>query len=132
MNTRIWFKRMLKYGGIPLAAALALYLIWGGSNGWGGGEICAGIGLILMGASMAYIRQTDIIADRNVMQRVKAEYPAESQPQVLEAYNHLKTKELEYLFLKVLDDAQGDVDAVRKFTSLAESVGWKAFLENRW
>ena len=43
-----------------------------------------------------------------------------------------RTKELEGLFLKILDDARGDVEQVKKLAALAESVGWKAFLENKW
>jgi hypothetical protein len=41
-------------------------------------------------------------------------------------------KELEYLFAKVLDDAKGDMREVKKLAAVAESIGWKAFLENRW
>ncbi len=49
-----------------------------------------------------------------------------------ELYDQLKAKELEYLFQKVLDDAHGNLDEARKLTGLAESIGWKAFLETRW
>jgi hypothetical protein len=81
---------------------------------------------------MGYIRRVDVNADRNMVKRIRAEYPSESQPQVFEIYNHLKTKELEHLFSKVLDDAKGDLNQVKKLAGIAENVGWKAFLENHW
>jgi hypothetical protein len=74
----------------------------------------------------------EIKAEANVTRRVKAEYSAELQPQVFEIYEHLKLKELEGLFLKILDDSHGDVKKVRELVNLAENVGWKAFIENHW
>ena len=132
MYTSIQSKRLLKYAGIPIVIALVLYLIWDGSNGLGTGEILAGICLVLFIGAMTYLRQSDITADRDIAQRIKAEYSTESQPQVFEIYNHLKTKEIEYLFSKVLDEAKGDVKEVKKLAGIAESVGWKSFLENHW
>ena len=81
---------------------------------------------------MFYYRQLDIKADREIAQRIKAEFPPESQSEVSDIYYGLKMKELEYLFVKVLDDAKGDMRQVRKLAALAQSIGWKAFLENRW
>jgi len=74
----------------------------------------------------------EIKAEANVTRRIKAEYSAELQPQVFEIYERLKLKELEGLFLKILDDSRGDVKKVRELASLVESVGWKAFIENHW
>ena len=132
MNNSIWSRRLLKYVGFPLVAVLVLYIIWDGSNGWGGAEIFTGIGLLLVAGAMIYLKQLENISEKNIAQRIRAEYPSESQPQVFKIYEHLKTKELEGLFLKMLDDAHGDLNEVKKFASIAESVGWKAFLENRW
>jgi hypothetical protein len=132
MSNSLWSKRLLRYGGIALVIAVLLYLVWVGSNGWDFSTICAGVGLVLFVAAMIYLKQMDIKADRNIAQRIRAEYSSESQPQVFEIYDHLKTRELEYLFLKVLDDAKGNLNEVKKLAALAESIGWKAFLENRW
>jgi hypothetical protein len=79
-----------------------------------------------------YLRRVEIKAEANVTRRIKAEYSAELQPQVFEIYERLKLKELEGLFLKILDDSRGDVKKVRELASLVESVGWKAFIENHW
>lgn len=38
-----------------------------------------------------------------------AEYPAESQQHVREIYEHMKLKEMEGNFQKILDDTKGDV-----------------------
>ena len=81
---------------------------------------------------MLYLRRVEIKAEANVTRRIKAEYSAEIQPQVFEIYERLKLKELEGLFLKILDDSRGDVKKVRELASLVESVGWKAFIENHW
>lgn len=132
MNINAWSKRLLRVIGIPLAIVLVLYLIWSGLNGWGSSDIVAGIGLVLVAGAMIYYKQLEIKADGNVAQRIRTEYSSEVQPQVFEIYQHLKTKELEYLFSKVLDDAKGDLNKVKKLAGLAESIGWKAFLENRW
>lgn len=87
---------------------------------------------MLFAAVMLYFRQLDVKADREIAQRIKAEFSAESQAEVSDIYYGLKVKELEYLFGKVLDDAHGDIGEVRKLAALAQSIGWKAFLENRW
>jgi len=76
-------------------------------NGWGGGGICAGIGLILVAGAMIYLKRLENISERNIDQRIKAEFSPEAQPQVLKIYEHLKIKELEGLFVKILDDAKG-------------------------
>jgi hypothetical protein len=132
MNTNIWSKIILRYGGIALIIAVVLYIGWIGWNGWVTSSICAGIGLVLFAAAVFYYRQLDVKADREIAQRIKNEFPVESQSEVFGLYHGLKMKELEYLFAKVLDDAKGDMREVRKLTALAESLGWKAFLENRW
>jgi len=51
---------------------------------------------------------------------------------VYKVYQYLKIKENEGHFLKILDDAKGDADKVKKLASVVESVGWQAFLENHW
>ena len=132
MSTGISSKRILRYGSIGLIIAGVLYIGWVGWRGLVTSSICTGIGLVLYAAVMFYYRQVDVKADREIVQRIKTEFPAESQSEVFEIYNHLKTKELEYLFLKVLDDAKGNIQEVRKLAALAQSIGWKAFLENRW
>lgn len=130
MNRSIWSRRLLRYVGIPLVIILVLYLLWDGLVGIG--DLIAGIALVLAVAAMIYLKGSEIKADKAIAQRIRTEFSSESQPQVLELYNHLKTKELEYLFLKVLDDAKGDLNEVKKLSGLAESVGWRAFLENHW
>jgi hypothetical protein len=132
MSTGIWSKRILRYGGIALVIAVVLYIGWVGWSGWVTSSICAGIGLVLFAAAMLHYRQLDDKADREIAQRIKTEFPAESQSEVFGLYHSLKMKELEYLFTKVLDDAKGDMREVRKLSALAESIGWKAFLESRW
>ena len=132
MNARLWSKRLVRIVSVSIAVLLFLYLIWNSSNGWGGSEMVTAVGLILVIGAMLYLKQMENTAEKNVLQRIKTEYPPESQSQVLEVYEHMKIKELEGLFLKILDDAHGDVNAVRKFAGLAENVGWKAYLENKW
>jgi len=132
MSTGIPSKRILRYGSIGLIIAVVLYIGWVGWRGWVTGSICTGIGLVLFAAVMFYYRQLDVKADREIAQRIKTEFPAESQSEVFDIYYGLKMKELEYLFAKVLDDAKGDIREVRKLAALAQSIGWKAFLENRW
>lgn len=39
---------------------------------------------------------------------------------------------MEGLFSKILDDGNGDAGKVKKLASVAESIGWKAFIENQW
>jgi hypothetical protein len=132
MNMSIWSKKLLRIAGIPVALALILYLIWSIWTGWDFADIVAGVGLVLVLGAMYYLQRMDIISERDITQRIRAEYPPESQPQIFEMYKHLKIKELEYLFAKILDDAHGNLNEVKKLTGLAESIGWKAFLENRW
>ena len=81
---------------------------------------------------MVYLKRLENITEHSITQRIRNEYPSESQSQVFEIYEHLKTKELEGLFQKILDDAHGDISEVKKYASLAESVGWKDFLENHF
>ncbi len=132
MRTGISPKRILRYGGIALVIAVVVYISWIGGRSWVTSSMCAGIGLVLFAAAMFYFRQLDVKADREISQRIKTEFPAEAQSEVFDIYYGLKMKELEYLFVKVLDDAKGDLREVRKLAALAQSVGWKAFLENRW
>lgn len=132
MNTSISSKRLLKVIGIPLAMALVLYLVWDGSKGFSTAGICAGVGLLLVAGAMMYIKQMEIVSERNITKRIRAEYSSESQAEILKVYEHLKVKELEGLFGKILDDAKGNASQVAKLASVAESVGWKAFMENHW
>ena len=132
MNKSIWSKRLLRYVGILLIITLALSLLWDSTNGWGGSEIFTGLGLVLVIGAMLYLKQMQNVSEQNITQRIRAEFPSESQPQVFEIYRHLKLKELEGLFLKILDDSNGDVKKVEKLASVAESVGWQAFIENHW
>ncbi len=132
MNNGVGSRRILRYGGIALAIVLILYLAWVISSGWGTSTLVAGIAVLLFVAAMIYLRQMDLRSDAQIKQRIRAEYLSESQPQVLELYEHLKTKELEYLFVKVLDDAKGNLNEVKKLAGLAESIGPKAFLETHW
>jgi len=113
MNARLWSKRLVRIVSVSIAVLLFLYLIWNSSNGWGGSEMVTAVGLILVIGAMLYLKQMENTAEKNVLQRIKTEYPPESQSQVLEVYEHMKIKELEGLFLKILDDAHGDVNAVR-------------------
>ncbi len=125
-------RKILRYGGIALVIAVVLYIGWIGWNGWVTSSICAGIALVLFAGAWFYYRQLEVKADREIARRIKTEFPTESQSEVLGLYHGLKMKELEPLFSKVLDDAKGNMQEVRKLSALAESVGWKAFLENRW
>lgn len=127
-----WSKWLLKYAAIPGIVILALCFVWAVLSGSRGPDIVAGAGLLLFAIYMIGLRRSETRADRNIAQRIRTEYSVEEQPQVFELYDRLKAKELEYLFQKVLDDARGNLAEVRKLTGLAESVGWKAFLENRW
>ncbi len=132
MVRSIWSRRLLKYAALPAGAAVVLYLVWVASQGLGTANLCAGIGLLLFIVYMIDLKRSETRADRNIAQRIRAEYPTNDQPQVLELYDRLKSKELEYLFQKVLDDAGGNLVEARKLTGLAESIGWTAFLETRW
>ena len=132
MITSGWSKRIVGIVGILLAATLILSLIWDGSNGWGGSDIFTAIGLLLVFGAMFYMWQMQNISEKTVSQRIRAEYPSELQPMMLEVYRHLKVKELDGLFLKILDDSKGDLNQVKKLASVAENVGWHSFLENKW
>ncbi len=136
MNATMWRgirpRRLLKYAAIPIGVLLALCLVWAILSGPRGADILAGVALLLYIAAMINIQRSEVRADHEIAQRIRAEYPAELQPQVFELYARLKARELEYLFQKVLDDAQGDLAQAKKLAGLAENIGWKAFLENRW
>jgi hypothetical protein len=119
-------KQWLNYIVVFLVAALALSLLMGNSG------LFTVVGLLLVARAMLYLRQQENVSERDVARRIKAEYPAESQQHVREIYEHMKIKEMEGLFQKILDDAKGDVAKVERLASVAESVGWKAFLENHW
>ena len=97
-----------------------------------GQGIIASIALLLVVGAILYLKRMQNVTEKDILRRVRAEYSLESQKQVLEFYRHLKTKELEGLFSKILDDAKGDINKVKKLTNVAESIGWKAFLENEW
>ena len=90
------------------------------------------LGLLLVIGAMLYLRQMQNISEKAVSQRIRAEYPSELQPKVFEIYRHLKSREIEGLFLKILDDSKGDLNQVKMLASVAENVGWQAFLENKW
>ncbi len=130
MKTGLSPKRLLRYAGIALVFAVILYIGW---RGWvTGSSIFAGILLVLFAAAILSFKLREIRADREIARRINTEFPHESQPEALDLYHGLKTKELEYLFAKVLDDAKGDMREVRRLAAIAQSVGSKAFLENRW
>ena len=97
-----------------------------------GQGIIASIALLLVVGAILYLKRMQNVTEKDILRRVRAEYSLESQKQVLEFYRHLKTKELEGLFSKILDDSKGDINKVKKLTNVAENVGWKAFLENDW
>lgn len=132
MNGNQWSKRWLGYAGILLVIALVLSLWWDISDGLGGSEIFTTIGLLVVFGVIIYFKRMENASENIVSQRIRAEYPSEAQPQIFEIYEHLKRKELEGLFLKILEDANGDINKVNSLASLAESVGWKAFIENHW
>ena len=132
MNKSNWSQRVLKYAGVGIVIALVLSLVVDSSNGLGGSEIFTGIALLLAFVAILYLKNLGDVTEREVTRRVRAEYPKEIQPQVFEIYRHLKTRELEGLFTKILDDANGNADKVKKLASVAESVGWKAFIESQW
>ena len=132
MNMRNRIGKPLKVVGILIVITLVLSLLWSGTSGFGSSGILTGIALALVLWAMLYLRQMENVSEKAVSQRIKAEFPSKSQQQVFQIYQHLKVKEIEGLFLKILDDAHGDVDRVKKLASIAEGVGWKAFLENHW
>lgn len=132
MNRSVWSKWLLKYAAIPGVVILVLCIVWAVLSGTRGADILAGVALVLFAAAMINLKRSEVRADRGIEQRIRAEYPAGDQPVMFDLYNQLKVKELEYLFEKVLDDAKGNLAEAKKLTGLAESIGWKAFLESRW
>ena len=125
-------RRLVRYAAVAVMVLLVIYLIWAFLRGPRSADIIAGAALLLFAALVFNFRSAEIRADRAIAQRVRTEFSAEDQPRVLELYERLKAKELEPLFQKVLDDAHGDLQQVQKLSGLAESLGWRAFLENRW
>lgn len=117
---------------IILFAILAVYLIWDGINKQSFWGVCPGIGLLLVLASILYLKKPEDTAEKKTVERIKAEVSPEAQPEVLEIYQRLKTTSLEGMFAKILDDAKGNLSEVKKLAAIAESAGTKAFLENRW
>jgi hypothetical protein len=132
VNGSQWSKRWLGHFGILLMITLVLSLWWDISNGLGASEVFTAIGLLMVLGLIIYFKRMENVSENAVSRRIKAEYPAESQPQVFEIYEHLRRKEIEGLFLKILEDAHGDLSKVKSLANLAESVGWKAFIENHW
>jgi hypothetical protein len=132
MSIGLSSRRMLRYGGIALLILAVLYLGWIGGRSWVASSICAVVSIVLYAAGMLYFRQQDVNADREIAARIKAEFPPDSQAEVDDIYFGMKQRELEYLFGRVLDDANGNVAEVRKLAALAQSIGWKAFIEKRW
>jgi hypothetical protein len=126
------FRKLLRWIGIPLGLALIVYLAWDGSKGLSAAGILAGISLLAVAAAMLSIKQMEVTSEKNIRQRIRSEVQPESQARVVQVYEHLKGKELEGLFAKILDDAHGDANAIQRLSGLAESIGWKAFLENKW
>ena len=126
MTTSRMSKKWLNALGILLTVALVISLLLGSS------EAFTGIGLLLVAIAMLYLKYQENISENEVARKIKAEYPAESQQRVREIYEHMKIKEMEGLFPKILDDSKGDVAKVERLASVAESIGWKAFLENHW
>ena len=124
--------RVLGFLGVALAIILTLSLLWDGSNGWGVSDMFTAFGLLLVFGAILYLWQMQNTSEKAVSQRIKSEYPSELRPKVIEIYRHLKVKELDGLFLKILDDSKGDFNQVKKLASVAENVGWQAFLENKW
>jgi|GEM_PF-3110058 len=119
-------KKWMEYTAVFLIAALVLSLLIGNSG------LCTLFGLLLVAGAMLYLRQQENVTEQDVALRIKAEYPAESQQHVYEIYEHLKIKEMDGLFQKILDESKGDVEKVEKLASVAESVGWNSFLDNHW
>lgn len=132
MKNHFGAKRLTMYVAVPALIALVLYIMWAARGGLGGQQLCAGMGIALVLAAMLYLWLPQLKAEKTIAGRIRAEYPSESQPRVLAAYNRLKSKELDYVFTKVLDDAKGSPAEVEKLCGIAESTGPKAFLEDQW
>lgn len=122
----------VKVFGIVTAGVLILSLAWDSSNGFGGSEIFTGIALLLVVGAILYLFRMENISEREVLLRIRGEFSPEAQAEALKSYQHLKTKELEGLFTKILDEANGDLGKVKQLSSVAESVGWKAFINNHY
>ncbi len=129
---RIWARRLLKYAAVPVIALLAIYAAWAVMRGPQGADIIVGAALLLLIAYLINMARSEARTDRIIALRIRAEYAPESQPELFALYDRLKFKELEYLFEKVLDDAGGSLPEARKLAALAQSIGWRAFLESRW
>ena len=97
-----------------------------------GQTIFASLAVLLVAGLILYLRSMQNVTEKDVRHRIRAEYSPEDQKIVLEFYRRLKIKELEGLFSKILDEANGDINKVRKLANVAEDIGWKAFLENEW
>lgn len=97
-----------------------------------GSFIFASLAFLFAIGSIIYLKRMQNVIENDIKHRIRTEYPPESRKQILEFYRSLKIKEMEGLFSKILDDAKGDVNKVGKLTNVAESIGWKAFLENEW
>jgi len=132
MKTRFTFHRIIYYAGVGIIVALVISLIQSSSHGLRGSDIFSGIALLLALGAILYLRNMQAFSEREIWQRITKEYSPAERSQILEAYRHLKVKELEGLFLKILDDANGDSHKVMKLTSIAENIGWAGFLENHW
>ncbi len=128
----IWSKRLVRYAVVAVVVLLVIYLVWAFLRGPRSSDIVAGVALLVFAALVINFRRAEITADREITQRIQTEFASADQPDVLALYNRLKAKELEGLFQKVLDDAHGDLAQAQKLAGLAENVGWRAFLENRW
>ncbi len=127
-----WPKRLGRSAAVAVVVLLVIYLAWAFLRGPRSSDIVAGIALVIFAGVVINFRRAEIRADREIAERIRTEFAAADQPDVLALYNRLKAKELEGLFQKVLDEAHGDLAQAQKLTGLAESVGWRAFLENRW
>ena len=127
-----WAQHALQYLGMGIVISLMFSLAWDSSNGFGGSEMFTGLALLLAIGAIIYLKSMQNVTEREVTRRIRSEYPSEVQPQVFEVYRHLRIKEMDGLFSKILDEANGDINKVRKLASVAESVGWRSFIENHW
>lgn len=132
MKSTIKFRELISYAGLGIIITLVISLLLSTSDGLRGSDIFSGIALFLALGAMLYLRNLQAVSEREVRQRIAKEFSTAEQPLVFESYRHLKARELEGLFLKILDDAQGDLSKVRKLASIAESTSWTSFLEGRW
>lgn len=63
------------------------------------------IALFLVLGAMLYLRNMQTVSEREVRQRIAKEFSTAEQPLAFETYRHLIARELEGLFLKILNDA---------------------------